>query len=1171
MQNLSPEINEPREASQPFPSWLETPVSTLLSRVKAEWIIILLFILLAVISRFSGLGLRVMSHDEVNHVVPSWQLFTGSIYRHDPVTHGPLQFHLIALSYFLLGDNDFTSRLPAALFSIGAVAFVLISFRRYMGLTGAIIAGLLFLISPYLLYYGRYARNEGFIELFAVMTLYAILRYLDRGDRFSLYLLTVSLALHFTSKETSYIYTAQVLLFSAILFIQQIGRIHWPDPRIRDRFLLLVFIALVLLGIALGLAVWNSNIAVTAEPAADSSPGMIPEIALTAQLTGEILTILASLVIAIFAGFILIREHGWGVIRSFRSFDILILIGTLILPLLSAFPVKMAGFDPLNYEAAGLTRTGIVVGVFFLAAMLIGYWWQRRNWFLYAAVFYGIFVVFYTSIFTNGQGFFTGLVGSLGYWLSQQGVERGSQPWYYYGLIQVPIYEYLSALGAILALYFGIRYSRFTNVAGYSPADPINDPTDGSSFLQESAAAEDLHEIQQESLEPFQENGPAGTKETDNLRPVRVPTLALFLFWSITSLLAYSLAGEKMPWLTVHIAIPLALTGAWGFGYLVDITDWKALSSRNGILVVLLLPVGLASFAAMVGSLLGNTPPFQGKTLEQLQNTNGFILAACVFLFSCYGLVRLTKGWSVSNAIKFVTLVIVLFLTILTIRTSYRASYINYDYATEYLVYAHAAPGPKQVLAQVEEISRRLTKGLDIEVAYDNDALYPYWWYFRNYPNHRWYTDKPTRDLADAPMVIAGESTMGKMDSILRNNFNKFEYMRLWWPNQDYFNLTWERIWNAIRDPQMRTALFYIWLNRDYSLYAELTGSDSLTPETWQPSSKMVFYIRKDIVAQIWNYGVAPAVEMETETDPYLAGMITLLPDLSFGTNGSGEGQFQSPRGMTIGPDGSIYVADSRNHRVQHFTANGEFINSWGTFADVGAGNALGGTFNEPWGIDAAPDGSIYVADTWNHRIQKFTPDGKFLFMLGFFGQAESPEAFWGPRDVAVDGDGRVFVTDTGNKRVVVFNSEGQYLTQFGLAGVGLGEMDEPVGIAAAPNGNIFVAEAWNQRVQVFTPGAEPDSYNPLQFWDIYGWFGQSMENKPFIAVNNLDQVFVTDPEGYKVLQFDQVGNFIRGWGDYSTDTSGFGLPSGIATDSSGNVYVSDAENNRILRFVLPE
>ena len=81
-----------------------------------------------------------------------------------------------------------------------------------------------------------------------------------------------------------------------------------------------------------------------------------------------------------------------------------------------------------------------------------------------------------------------------------------------------------------------------------------------------------------------------------------------------------------------------------------------------------------------------------------------------------------------------------------------------------------------------------------------------------------------------------------------------------------------------------------------------------------------------------------------------------------------------------------------------------------------------GGTFNQPWGIGLGPDGSVYVADTWNHRVQKFNAQGEFLSMWGYFGQGEQPEAFWGPRDVAVDSKGRVFITDTGNKRVVVFD-----------------------------------------------------------------------------------------------------------------------------------------------------
>ena len=64
------------------------------------------------------------------------------------------------------------------------------------------------------------------------------------------------------------------------------------------------------------------------------------------------------------------------------------------------------------------------------------------------------------------------------------------------------------------------------------------------------------------------------------------------------------------------------------------------------------------------------------------------------------------------------------------------------------------------------------------------------------------------------------------------------------------------------------------------------------------------------------------------------------------------------------------------------------------------------------------------MSDTWNHRIQKFSADGKFIKMWGYFGQGEKPEAFWGPRGLAVDKAGRLYVMDTGNSRVVIFDAE---------------------------------------------------------------------------------------------------------------------------------------------------
>ena len=86
----------------------------------------------------------------------------------------------------------------------------------------------------------------------------------------------------------------------------------------------------------------------------------------------------------------------------------------------------------------------------FIISAIIGLLWNKEKWWKTALIFWIPFTILYTTVFTNSDGFFTGTIGSLGYWIVQQGVSRGSQPWYYYLLVQIPIYEFLPALGFCL-------------------------------------------------------------------------------------------------------------------------------------------------------------------------------------------------------------------------------------------------------------------------------------------------------------------------------------------------------------------------------------------------------------------------------------------------------------------------------------------------------------------------------------------------------------------------------------------------------------------------------------------------------------------------------------------------------------------------------------------------
>ncbi len=1136
------QASQPIQTSQDIVSetWLDKP---LLKVIPLNWetILFAVILILAVASRFYDLGTRVISHDETSHVYFSWLYEQGNGYSHDPVTHGPLQFHLVALSYFIFGDSDFTARLPAALFSLATVGFMWF-YRRYLGRTGALIAALLLLISPYILYYGRYVRNEAFVAFFGVVFLYAILRYLETSAPRYLFILTAVSSLHFTTKETAFIYTAQALLFLAFYLVYRLTQRAWATPEHRQRFLLGLILAFLLFGIAYGIQYSSQGELVLSgtDTAAPAVPGA--EVTTTGLETPSalpaILFILSIFSLAV-AAYYLIRGYTWRQLASEPSFGVLIILGTMALPMLAPFPVKFLGYNPIEYQNnLSVTITTVFVVVFALVAIVVGLLWNPRLWLLNAALFYGIFIVFYTSIFTNGFGFFTGLVGSLGYWLEQQGVERGSQPWYYYALLQVPIYEFLPALGSVLALIFGAKLL---------PYQPVNE-TDGDQGDENSFNTDtSIH------------------KEKPS---IQVTTLVLLGYWSITSLTAYTVAGEKMPWLTVHIAWPMILLTAWFLGRLIDTTDWTAFRTQRGILVVLLLPIFFISTSAALGSMLGPNPPFQGKELNQLQATSTFITALITALASGWGISYLVRPWASGQLVRVITLATFGLLGILTMRSAIRAAYINYDNATEFLVYAHMARGPKEALEQIEEISRRTTDGLALRVGYDDETTYPYWWYLRNFTNKDYFAANPTRAQRDAVAILVGSGNYGKIEPIVGQAYNKFEYVRIWWPNQDYFGLTLERVVNALRDPQMRTALFQIWMNRDYTLYAQLKNQDMSLPN-WQPSQKFRLYIRKDVIAQLWNYGVGPAAETIV-ADPYEGKGQSLVADAIIAGPGNEPGQLQRQRDLVVAPDGSIYVADTENHRIQHFAPDGTVLHSWGGYgASSDVAVAPEGTFNEPWGIGLGPDGSLYVADTWNHRIQKFTPEGEFIATWGFgISQTDDPYGFYGPRDVAVSSEGRVFVTDTGNKRIVVYDEDGQYLTQFGEAGFSPGQFDEPVGITVDAAGDVYVADTWNQRIQVFMDSGD-GVYLPKNSWDIVGWYGQNLDNKPYITVDNNGRLFAADPEGYRILAFNPQGEFQYYWGDYSTGPDGFGLAGSVAIDPDGNAWVSDTGNSRLMHFDL--
>ena len=1102
--------------------WLEKQISPALPWLTVEVLIFAVIVLFAVATRFYDLETRVMSHDESLHTYYSWTFSQGQGYVHNPMMHGPLQFHMLALVYFLFGANDFTARIPAVLYSIATV-WALWHWRSFLGRTGVLVAGFLMVISPYMLYYGRYVRNEAFVGLFGLLSLFAVLRYLETGLKKYLFLLAGATVLHFTVKETAFIYVAQMLLFLAAYFVIHILNEDWGDKKSElSGFIVSLIAAVIGVGGAFTLGVIGNKQGVIGgdETVVPSLPNVETTMAALGSNIWILLLVILGLAGIAAAGYFLIRGFSMERVRQERSLDMLMILGTLILPLLAPILIVLAGFNPLDTSGQGILHILIFVIPISIISVLIGYWWNWNIWWRAAVLFYAIFTVFYTSLFTNGSGFFTGLVGSLGYWLEQQGVERGSQPWYYYLLVQIPVYEFLPFLASLFGL--GIGYWR----------------------LQQSRGREDV--------------------VSRNL----VNTFSLLAWWSFSSIAAFSIAGEKMPWLTYHIALPLILFGGWALGTVIERIDWESARQKSIWLSLALFTVFILGFLGMISAWLNDPRPFSGNDLTQLQSTTTFVLALVGTLISGYGIVRLLEGWSLKQLAYINVLVVFGLLAILTARASFRATYVTYDSGREFLVYAHGYTGNKDVLRQVKELSNKLTGGMGIVVAYDDDVSWPMSWYMIDYKNARYYGNQPGRDLRDAPAIIVGDNNFTKVEPIVGDAYYRFDYIRMVWPSQDYFNLTPERILATLTNPQMMDGIFDVWLNRDFTKYGEAAGQTAVTDEDWQPSDRMRLYIRKDVAAMVWQYGSVPAaVPVE---NPYEEGSILLPADLVFGVEGQEPGQFSAPRGLAVAPSGDIYAADSRNHRVQQFSPDGELIRAWGTFSALEVSVAEPGTFNEPWGLAVGPDGSVYVSDTWNHRIQKFTADGKFITAWGVFGLTDTPGGLYGPRGVTVDSQGRVFVADTGNKRIVIYDADGNILGQFGSEGFGQGELYEPVDVKIDQNGYAYVTDTWNQRIQVFAPTEDGLTYLSFSLWPVAAWYSESLENKPYLAIAPNGNVLITDPEGYRVIEFNPQGEFVRAWGDYGTEHFAFGMPSGIASDQDGNIWVSDAGGNRLMRFKLP-
>jgi len=278
---------------------------------------------------------------------------------------------------------------------------------------------------------------------------------------------------------------------------------------------------------------------------------------------------------------------------------------------------------------------------------------------------------------------------------------------------------------------------------------------------------------------------------------------------------------------------------------------------------------------------------------------------------------------------------------------------------------------------------------------------------------------------------------------------------------------------------------------------------------------------------------------------------ISDMPVQKFIIKGAEKDPLNKVLGVAVNHDNNqIVVADSGNHRIAVFDANGKVVKTFGKF---GKGDS---EFNYPTSVAVSPEGEIYVVDFNNRRIQIFDEEGKLLRKI----TEDTAGSPFIPVVVTVDEEGEVFVSDLGKQQILVFDRKDKVARSIAKAGTGEGQISYANGLYVDnKNGWLFVADSNNGRVQVFT---------------LEGKFVKSLNRELGFAVprgilydTEAGRLYVVDTLLHQVKVFDGGFKPIGGFGGQGTGDGQLSFPNSMARDERGNLYIADRENNRIVVY----
>jgi predicted membrane-bound mannosyltransferase len=711
---------------------------------------------LALLAHLWALGDRALHHDETLHASYSWYLLVGRGYIHDPLLHGPLLYYLGAFFYFIFGDNDFTARLGPAL---AGTALTLTPYlvRREIGRPAALIAACYLLISPVALYVGRFFRHDIYSVLCEALVFAAIVRY--AATRRTLWLLSGAAAfgLMLVNQETSYLF---LLIMAAPLIAAFLWHVYRPGLAIVAALGVLVAALIFILP---GTAQVDGNHTATRDPVTNQmvvdEPGLFGWAPLETDDNAYALRVrnrsdddggrdLFTNIGLYFADVWTFARHP----AVLLSLGLVLASAGALLYLIWRRP----GPDGLTPWAAALQRGDPAAEV--LRSLGAG-----RGWMVALAAFFAIYALFFTAFFTNIIGLFSGAAGSLLYWLAQHNVERGGQPNHYY-LFMLGVYEPLLLIFGALGLVLLAREFR---------------------------------------MQPRHVEGDGAVESVARARSFSVLTphfsILLLAWWSLAAFGIYTWAGEKMPWLTIHLVVPLTFFGAWAAQRLI----WNGLrrgEARQALLGyapqnTALSPVRAAwviysaLFAAIVGlTFVLMTAVVSFGTQATVLIMPWMVLAAAILL-----VIMLTLGaglrWGWGHSVAMLVVCTGLALGLYTARSAVRLAYINGDVPVESMVYTQTSPDVMRVVRRLEEASRRRGGGLQMPVIYDNETVWN--WYMRDFSAAQ-PTSGPLQTVPDDSVqaVLLLQENLDSGNSSVLDGFVVQRYpLRWWFPEEQVYRL----------------------------------------------------------------------------------------------------------------------------------------------------------------------------------------------------------------------------------------------------------------------------------------------------------------------------------------------------------------------------------------------